>query len=263
MTPSRPGKIRPVCLVGQNPLALEYLTSLLLKESSIQILPVEGLEFGTDLEFGKGKDGQAVVVVVDKSGLPMPLSEGVPRFRDRHPDAKLLVLYHESSRSNLLRLLRLKIDGFVAYGEVPMTLVKAIHSVADGHVWFPREVLSDYVKGEGEGEGEGEGGRPRKDSSSPEAMTFRETQISDLAKRRLSNKEIADILHIQESTVKFHLTSIYSKLQIGTRYDLIRTNPVLPSLGTLPFQAQRLASRPRGPTGPCKCAAQPPPRPRT
>ncbi len=39
-------------------------------------------------------------------------------------------------------------------------------------------------------------------------------------KRRLSNKEIAEVLNIQESTVKFHLSNIFSKLQVNKRRDL-------------------------------------------
>jgi DNA-binding NarL/FixJ family response regulator len=39
-------------------------------------------------------------------------------------------------------------------------------------------------------------------------------------KRRLSNKEIGEVLNIQESTVKFHLSNIFSKLQVKKRSDL-------------------------------------------
>jgi len=39
-------------------------------------------------------------------------------------------------------------------------------------------------------------------------------------KRRLSNKEIGVSLNIRESTVKFHLSNVFSKLQVNRRGDL-------------------------------------------
>jgi len=44
--------------------------------------------------------------------------------------------------------------------------------------------------------------------------------VIELVKRRLSNKEIGAILNIQESTVKFHLSNIFSKLQVNRRRQL-------------------------------------------
>jgi DNA-binding CsgD family transcriptional regulator len=82
---------------------------------------------------------------------------------------------------------------------------------------MPREILSEYVQCAREGH--------LRSSSQLESMTARETQTLELVKRRFSNKEIADILHVQESTVKFHLSNIYSKLQVSGRRDLIQDGP--------------------------------------
>ncbi len=55
-------------------------------------------------------------------------------------------------------------------------------------------------------------------------LTPRESQILELVKRRLSNKEIAGIRRVQESTVKFHLSNIFSKLRVPNRQALIDTD---------------------------------------
>ena len=52
-------------------------------------------------------------------------------------------------------------------------------------------------------------------------MTPREIQVLHLVRRRLSNKEIAQLLAICESTVKFHVSNILGKLQVGSRQDLL------------------------------------------
>lgn len=62
-------------------------------------------------------------------------------------------------------------------------------------------------------------------------LTAREKEIAAYAAEGLRNKEIADKLSITEQTVKFHLSNIYSKLDINNRAKLA---------ATLKSQAQRL-----------------------
>jgi DNA-binding NarL/FixJ family response regulator len=210
----------PVCLIEQNPLGLEYLLGFLRKDSSIRVFGIQDLEGRGDRE-----KAMAPVVIVDNCGLPLPLGECLRGLRFRYPDAKYVVLDHELPKEDLLRLLWIKIDGFLPYAEVPRSLLAAVHSVAEDDIWIPREVLREYVQWSRE--------LRRKDSSGREQMTSRENQIIQLVKRRLSNKEIADILGIRESTVKFHLTNVYSKLQVGSRHDLIKSGPESSALGLL------------------------------
>jgi DNA-binding CsgD family transcriptional regulator len=58
------------------------------------------------------------------------------------------------------------------------------------------------------------------ESPTGQGITQRESQVIELVKRRLSNKEIAEILKIKESTAKFHLSNIFSKLQVNRRSEL-------------------------------------------
>ena len=51
-------------------------------------------------------------------------------------------------------------------------------------------------------------------------LTKREYEVAKLAAQRLSNKEIAEILFIAESTVKSNLKIIFSKLSINSRNEL-------------------------------------------
>ncbi len=210
----------PVCPIEQNPLGLEFLLSLLRKDSSIQVVRTG------DLAGRNGKDAVTAVFVIDNCGLPLPLSECLRRLRYHFPRPKVLILDHDLPREDLLRLLWIKIDGFLPYGEVSRSLLTALHSVAEGNIWVSREVLREYVQW----------GRElhRRDGAGTEGMTSRENQIIELVKRRLSNKEIADILRIRESTVKFHLSNIYSKLQVGSRHDLIGNQAEASSVGVFP-----------------------------
>jgi DNA-binding NarL/FixJ family response regulator len=52
-------------------------------------------------------------------------------------------------------------------------------------------------------------------------ITQKETEIIELVANGLSNKEIAEKLQVEETTVKVHLNHILGKLQLKNRAQLI------------------------------------------
>jgi len=53
-------------------------------------------------------------------------------------------------------------------------------------------------------------------------LTSRERQILQMAAEGLANKEIAGQLQISEHTVKYHLSTLYSKLGVSSRTEAVR-----------------------------------------
>ena len=207
----------PVCLIEANPLAESYLVETLGKDKFIRLI-----EFGCLLD-GSEKAMPAPVFVLDNCGLPIPLSECLRRLRYRWPESKFIVLDRELDREEVFRLLWFGIDGHMAYRDVAESLLQAVHSVAQNRVWVPREVLRDFLRWSKTGSRTSGGGR--------DSISMRESQIVELVKHRMSNKEIAETLGIEECTVKFHLSNIYSKLQVTTRHELFEKNVRWSALG--------------------------------
>lgn len=52
-------------------------------------------------------------------------------------------------------------------------------------------------------------------------LTLKETEVTELVSKGLSNREIANIMFLTEKTVKFHLTNTYKKLNLKSRAQLI------------------------------------------
>ena len=123
-----------------------------------------------------------------------------------------LALDQPSSDVEIAQLLRAGFAGFITYDQSFQFLGAAIKAVAQGQVWASPEVLRIYV-----------------DLTSPRnniratgiaTLTVRENQILDLLRRRYSNKEIANHLGISESTVKFHVSNVLTKLNVNDRRDV-------------------------------------------
>lgn len=76
--------------------------------------------------------------------------------------------------------------------------------------------LGDTVRLAIDGEIDGVVGKPKQEGPAG-ILTDRELEVLQLLARGLSNKEIAERLNRTEQTVKFHLTSIYRKLEVKNR----------------------------------------------
>src|SRR5260370_28691743 len=148
------------------------------------------------------------------------------KLREYCMNAKFLVMDHEKPREEIVRLLFMGAHGYVPHADVSGTLIRAILFVAAGHLWVTPEVLHDFLSEVG--------CVLRKDLHSRQTTTRREDEILDLVRRRLSNREIANLLQIRVSTVKFHLSNILSKLHARNRYDL--TGATSPKLWKMQLQ---------------------------
>ena len=54
-----------------------------------------------------------------------------------------------------------------------------------------------------------------------EPLTNREREVLELLAQGFSNKLIAQRLHISEHTVKFHVSSLYTKLGVSSRAEAV------------------------------------------
>jgi DNA-binding NarL/FixJ family response regulator len=222
-----------VSIVGQNPLAIQHLVQILKKDPAICLLTP-----GVKPENQNGLAAAPQVFLFDNCGLALPLSEWMRKLRSINPDAKFIILDQEQSELDVVLSLWSGIHGFVTYSDVARDLRRAIHDVSEGKMWISPEILAYYVQSTSALRGK---------KSFGVEMTLRERQIVELTKRRLSNREIADALGIHESTVKFHLSNIFSKLQITGRRQLFVKNAASAALPALSPPSTPRAARAGGP----------------
>ncbi len=112
----------------------------------------------------------------------------------------------------IMLLIRLGFHGFVEHSMVNESLAAAVRTVAAGRLWISDELMHMYMRTAAEGEHSAADRRP--------LPTSREIEVLELVRQRLSNREIATLLAISESTVKYHLSSILAKFGVSRRRDL-------------------------------------------
>lgn len=196
-----------VCCLAQNCLAEAYLGQLLQRERNINPFLLK--------RFRQLSPAQRVgmIFVIDQCGLEVPICEYVKQLRGKCANPKFIVLDHDKTNDEIVRLLVAGIHGYVPHEKAKTTLAQAVFSVAANQLWVPPEVFQEFLAEVGSV-------LRRKESDARHLTTPREDEILQLVRRRLSNREIADLLQIRVSTVKFHLSNILSKLHASSRHEL-------------------------------------------
>jgi len=198
----------PTYVMASNRLAGEYLVQVLANDRFARPILCEQLP-------QPRLRSMPTVFVVEGSLVPLPLSECIRRLRSLFPKGKFVMVDRPQLDEEIMRLIRLGFHGFVEHSKVAESLADAVRAVAAGRLWISDELMHKYVNLTAEA-GHSHAGKPK-------LPTPRETEVLELVRRRLSNKEIAMTLEVSESTVKYHLSNILAKFQVGSRRELETT----------------------------------------
>lgn len=131
---------------------------------------------------------------------------------------RLVVLTSVTDSELHYRAIQLGAMGLVLKSKDPETLYKAIEKVHLGEAWLDRSTIAKVLSRRS---------RPaREDGLLTEStkignLTRRERDIVTLVAQGLKNKQIADHLAISDITVRHHLTSVFNKLDVSDRFELI------------------------------------------
>jgi two-component system, NarL family, response regulator LiaR len=144
------------------------------------------------------------VVLMD---LLMPVMDGIEatrEIREEMPDTEVVALTSVLEYASVTKAIKAGAIGYLLKNTEADELCRAIRAGAAGKVQLAPEAASSLIN-------------EVRAPASPEALTERETEVLKLIARGKANREIAGELFIDEKTVKSHVHSILSKLNVRSR----------------------------------------------
>ncbi len=150
------------------------------------------------------------LVLGDEDGLTF-----LPELCEASPNSRVLVLTGVQNPDSHRRAIRRGAMGIVLKEHAADQLLKAILKVNEGEVWIERSMMGSMIQ---------EFNRPSPvdpEVTKIESLTDREREVIALIGEGLKNKQVGERLFISETTVTHHLSSVFSKLEVSDRLELI------------------------------------------
>jgi len=143
--------------------------------------------------------------------------ELLPRLRAVASQARVLVLTGVRDVQGHRLAIRRGARGLVLKEQAPEVLLKAITKVHAGEVWLDRILLASVL----DEIAVSETMPVNAEAARITTLTERERQVIALVGEGLKNKQIGSRLSITETTVGHHLTSIFDKLGVESRLEMV------------------------------------------
>jgi two-component system nitrate/nitrite response regulator NarL len=151
-------------------------------------------------------DHDPEIVVLD---IQMPDGTGLEvlrRLRTGGDDRKVVLLTASLDEAGFAEALSLKVDGVLLKTSDPALLLDCLDSVRAGDEWIDRHLQDEAAR--------------TAQSRDKALLSPRETELVQLVRQGLRNRDIADRLGITEGTVKVYLHTVFEKTGVANRTEL-------------------------------------------
>jgi DNA-binding NarL/FixJ family response regulator len=139
----------------------------------------------------------------------------LPELCQASPESRVLVLTGLQNPDSHRRAIRRGAMGIVLKEHAANQLLKAIMKVYEGEAWIERTMMASMIR---------EFNKPElvdPEVIKIESLTDREREVIALIGEGLKNKQVGERMFISETTVTHHLSSVFSKLDVSDRLELI------------------------------------------
>src|SRR6201747_1946104 len=214
-------------IVDDHPVVVSGCGSLFASDRSIKIDEASDEKSGHRAYLNKRPD----VTIIDINLPDLSGFELMRRIRKEDPDAKIIMFSMNNDPAFVVRAVQMGAQGFVAKGDDPRMLVKAVRKVAAGDVFISPQ-LAEAVTFSG----------AAIKANPASQMTSRELEILRLLGRGDKIVEVANALDISYKTVANTTSLLKQKLGAKNHSDLIR---IAVELGLCLKQSRAAAPAPR------------------
>lgn len=175
---------------------------------------------------GEADNGMETILLLEKLqpdvlllDLKMPVMDGLDVLNEiskRKLRTRAILMMTNTDREKAVRAVRLGARGIVFKDADAGLLVKSIRKVHQGEVWIDNPILSQALETL-----VSKPALPPLPGERRNRLSSREMEVVCCVATGMRNKEVANKLGVSEATVKNHLTSVYAKLGVSDRLELI------------------------------------------
>ncbi len=208
--------------ISTSPIRLFVIDDHMIVRAGLVMLMANHPRFEVVGEAGNKSEALEAQIACDVILLDLDIGgesglELIPPLQSLHPQAKILILTGMRDPEIPRQAMALGAMGIVLKDHASEVLLKAIECVNRGEIWMDRSMTATVIS---------ELRRGGNEKSDPEAakialLTAREREVIALIGEGLKNKDIAKRLFLSETTVRHHLTSIFGKLEVADRLELV------------------------------------------
>jgi two-component system, NarL family, response regulator LiaR len=154
---------------------------------------------------------QPDVILMDLVMPGMNGAEATHQIKERWPQVQVIVLTSFKEKELVHEALKAGAIGYLLKNVSTEDLAGAIRAAYSGMPTLAPEATQALIQHSIQGEDE------------LEKLTRREMEVLELMVKGLNNTEIAEKLFVSRSTIKFHVSSILSKLHAASRTEAVAT----------------------------------------
>jgi two-component system, NarL family, nitrate/nitrite response regulator NarL len=203
-------------VIEDNRLLRDGITAMLKKQPDFQVVA----SFGTsDIFLPKIRAFKLNVVLLDVGLRSHNSLEVVKLIKEKAHEVRVIVMDLIPTQADILDFVQVGVSGFILKDATIDDFHKTIRSVAQGEKVLPSHLTESLFSGIVEHATNGSDTLKLVESV---RMTKRERQVVDSIAEGLTNKDIAEKLHLSTYTVKSHVHNILEKLTLHTRLQIAR-----------------------------------------
>lgn len=210
-TPTSASKAIKIVLISRYQIVQESLK--LLIDSSRGLSVTGTYSFGDDL--GTLAEDTDVAVVYISTGDRVDV---ISDLLQRIPQLRVILIIASADLDSQAEALKLGAVGIVHKEQNPKLLIEAIRQTYNGDTWLNQVLLNRILEKNKSADKSSSKARFQVDVDS---LTAREVEVVKMIGEGLKNKSIAARMSISEATVRHHLSSIYGKVGVEDRLNLV------------------------------------------
>jgi DNA-binding NarL/FixJ family response regulator len=202
----------PVFLIEDNRLLRDGLSAM-LSAQGLDVVATARSGHEAMREVGRVKPQ---LVLLDSALGDRDSPRFVQEVKQTFPDIKVIVMGLLPAHDDFVEFIKAGVAGFILKDATIEVFVETIMAVADGVNVLPSlltSTLFTHVAAQAAARG-------KRGAKAAVRMTARERQVIESIAEGLSNKEIAERLHVATHTVKSHVHNILEKLALHTRLEV-------------------------------------------